>query len=46
MRPASLLLVGLAALGVSVLVYQATGGHFIFFALPLLALPLLRRRRG
>jgi hypothetical protein len=34
-----------AALVVSVLVYMATGGHFVFFALPLLfGLPFLGRR--
>lgn len=47
MRGTTLLLVALAAVLVSVLIYMATGGHFVFFALPLLfGLPLLGRRRG
>ncbi len=47
MRVAAMLFVVLAALGLSVAVYKATGGHFVFFFLPLLfGLPLLRRRRG
>jgi hypothetical protein len=42
-----MLLVVLAAVAVSVAVYFATGGHFVFFFLPLLfGLPLLGRRRG
>jgi hypothetical protein len=47
MRATTMLLVALAAVLVSVLVYMATGGLFVFFALPLLfGLPLLGRRRG
>lgn len=48
MRPTTMLLVAAIAIAVSVAVYFATGGHFVFFALPLLfGLPLLgRRRRG
>lgn len=46
MRPATILFVVVAALVVSVLVYMATGGAFVFFFLPLLlGLPLLGRRR-
>lgn len=46
MRPMNLLLMALIAILVSVLVYMATGGHFVFFMLPLLfGLPLLSRRR-
>ena len=46
MRLGTMLIVALAAIGVSVAVYLATGGHFVFFALPLLfALPLMGRRR-
>lgn len=41
-----MLIVVLCALLVSVLIYLATGGHFVFFALPLLfGVPLLGRRR-
>lgn len=47
MRGTTLLLVALTAILISVLVYLATGGHLVFFALPLLfGLPLLGRRRG
>jgi hypothetical protein len=47
MRAPVMLLVVLAAVAVSVAVYFATGGHFVFFFLPLLfGLPLLGRRRG
>jgi len=43
----TLLLVALIAILVSVLVYISTGGHLVFFALPLLfGLPWLGRRRG
>jgi preprotein translocase subunit SecF len=48
MRPIALLLIALVAVGVSVALYLVTGGHLLFFALPLLfGLPLLawRRRR-
>lgn len=46
MRPITLLLIALGAIGASVAIYLATGGHFVFFALPLLfGLPLLARRR-
>lgn len=45
MRPLTLVLIALGAVALSVAVYLATGGHMIFFALPLLfGLPLLRRR--
>lgn len=45
MRPATMLLVVLAAVAVSVGIYYATGGAFVFFFLPLLfGLPFLRRR--
>ena len=47
MRPVTMLLVAAAAIAVSIAVYSATGGHFIFFALPLLfGLPFLGRRRN
>jgi hypothetical protein len=47
MRGTTLLLIALAAVLVSVLAYMATGGHLVFFALPLLfGLPLFGRRRG
>lgn len=48
MRPVTMLIVAAIAVAVSVAVYYATGGHLVFFALPLLfGLPLLgRRRRG
>lgn len=46
MRLQTMLLVAPAAVAVSVAIYYATGGHFVFFALPLLfALPLAGRRR-
>lgn len=46
MRPLTLLLVAAVAVAISVAIYMATGGHFVFFALPLLfGLPLLSRRR-
>ena len=46
MRPMTMLLVALAAVAISVGVYFATGGHFVFFFLPLLfALPMFGRRR-
>ena len=46
MRLQTMLLVAAAAVAVSVGIYYATGGHFVFFALPLLfALPLVGRRR-
>ncbi|HEY0052094.1 MAG TPA: hypothetical protein VGB49_01645 [Caulobacteraceae bacterium] len=46
MRPLTMLLIVLAAVAVSVAVYAATGGRFVFFFLPLLlGLPLLFRRR-
>jgi hypothetical protein len=46
MRPLTMLIVAAIALVVSVAVWYATGGHFVFFALPLLfGLPLLGRRR-
>jgi hypothetical protein len=45
-RPLTLLLVVAAAIAISVAVYYATGGTFVFFFLPLLfGLPLLGRRR-
>lgn len=48
MRPTTMLVVAVIAVAVSVAIYYATGGHFVFFALLLLfGLPLLgRRRRG
>ncbi len=47
MRALTMLVVALVAVLVSVAVWYATGGHFIFFFLPLLfGLPLLGRRRG
>ena len=47
MRGTTMLLVALAAVLISVLIYMATGGRFVFFALPLLfGLPLLGRRGG
>ena len=46
MRPLTLLIVALVAVGLSVGIYRLTGGHFVFFFLPLLfGLPLLGRRR-
>ena len=46
MRLRTMLLVIAAAVAVSVAIYYATGGHFVFFALPLLfALPLVGRGR-
>ena len=46
MRPGVMAIVVVVAVAVSVAVYYATGGHFIFFALPLLfVLPFLGRRR-
>lgn len=46
MRPLTMLIVAAAAVAISVAIWYATGGHFVFFALPLLfGLPLLRRRR-
>jgi len=40
-----MLIVAGVAVAVSVAVWYATGGHFVFFALPLLlALPFLGRR--
>lgn len=45
MRLPTMLLIIAAALVVSVLIYMATGGHLVFFALPLLfGLPFLGRR--
>ena len=48
MRWTTMLALACAALIVSVLIYLATGGRFVFFALPLLlGLPFIgRRRRG
>lgn len=41
-----MLIVAAVAIAISVAIYLATGGHFIFFALPLLfALPMLGGRR-
>ncbi len=41
-----MLIVALGAVALSVAIYFATGGHFVFFFLPLLfGLPLLGRRR-
>ena len=46
MRPGVMLIVVVVAIAVSAAVYFATGGRFVFFALPLLfVLPLLGRRR-
>lgn len=46
MRPLTMLMVAAAAVAISVAIWYATGGHFVFFALPLLfGLPLLGRRR-
>ena len=46
MRPLTILIVAAVAIAVSVAIWFATGGHFVFFALPLLfGLPLLGRRR-
>lgn len=46
MRPVTFLIIAALAVGISVAVYLATGGHFVFFALPLVfALPHLARRR-
>ncbi len=46
MRPLTMLIVAAAAVAISVAIWYATGGHFVFFALPLLfGLPLLGRRR-
>lgn len=43
--PVNLLII-IAAIALSVVIYYASGGRFIFFALPLLfGLPLLGRRR-
>lgn len=46
MRLLTMLIVAAAAVAISVAIWYATGGHFVFFALPLLfGLPLLGRRR-
>ena len=46
MRPTTMLIVAAVAIAVSVAIWYATGGHFAFFALPLLfGLPLLGHRR-
>lgn len=46
MRPLTMLLAALAAVAVSVAVYFVSGGHVLFFFLPLLlVLPMLGRRR-
>ncbi|HYC69379.1 hypothetical protein [Brevundimonas sp.] len=46
MRLGTMAIIVVAAVALSVAVYYATGGHFVFFALPLLfGLPLLGRRR-
>jgi hypothetical protein len=46
MRLGTMLIVVAVAIGVSVAIYLATGGHFVFLALPLLfGLPLMSRRR-
>jgi hypothetical protein len=46
-RGMTLLLVVAAAIAISVAVYLATGGRFVFFFLPLLfGLPFLFRRRS
>jgi hypothetical protein len=47
MRVTTMLLIALAAVVLSVGVYMATGGRFVFFFLPLLfGLPFLGRRRN
>ncbi|HEY0600165.1 hypothetical protein [Brevundimonas sp.] len=47
MRPGTMIIVALAAVAVSVALYYATGGHFVFFFLPLLfGLPFLGHRRS
>ena len=47
MRPGTMIIVAIAAVAVSVALYYATGGHFVFFFLPLLfGLPFLGRRRS
>lgn len=46
MRPMTMLIVAAVAIAISVAIWYATGGNFVFFALPLLfGLPLLGRRR-
>lgn len=46
MRPLTMLVVVVVAIAISIGIYMATGGHLVFFALPLLfGLPLLGRRR-
>lgn len=46
MRPMTMLFVAAVAIAISVAIWYATGGHFVFFALPLLfGLPFLGRRR-
>ena len=46
MRLGTIAIIVAAAVAITIAIYFATGGHFVFFALPLLfALPLFRRRR-
>ena len=47
MRASTMVLVTLAAVALSVAIWRLTGGHLVFFFLPLLfGLPFLGRRRG
>ena len=47
MRASTMVLVTLAAVAISVVIWRLTGGHVAFFFLPLLiGLPFLGRRRG
>jgi hypothetical protein len=46
MRITTMLVVAMIAVAVSIAIYSATGGHLVFFFLPLLfALPFAGRRR-
>ncbi|WP_374473115.1 hypothetical protein [Phenylobacterium sp.] len=46
MRPMTMVLVTLAAIALTAVVWVASGGRAFVFVLPLIALPLLMRRRG
>ena len=46
MRPMTMVLVTLAALALTAVIWMASGGRAFVFVLPLIALPFLMRRRG
>jgi hypothetical protein len=46
MRPMTILLVTLAAVALTAVIWMASGGRAFVFILPLIALPFLVRRRG